>query len=552
MSVPEALMNSLAGLGLLFFGIKQVTRNLAAMTGDRLRIGIANASKRTSVAVVLGTLTGFAMQSGRTASLVVASFVQADVISVRRALPIVLWANLGCTLIIFAAIFPIHLFVLLLLAVAGGCIAFEKPKSYLSAAYATFGLALMLFGLEMMSSSAAAMTGQQSFAVALAFIRMSLIFAFFAGLIMTVLAQSHMAITLIAVATTAKGLFDVDQAALVILGAHAGSAINTWLAGVHFRGRPLQIILAQALYNVVGIVLFLVIFAGVGIVTGEGMAHWLRRESTLSPGASAAAVALALNLLTPLVLTACAGPYRRLCARLAPQGEEETLARPKFLRDEASESAVATLTLTEREQFRLLKRMPNYCAALRDEPPLPDWPTPAACHAAFAPISAAIERSLRVLMSREMSAEDTEWLLNQQKRQELLTALDDACFELWQSSERVSEGMKSLRETIVETLDTLLLFALDATAGDDADALAVLETMTRNHGPAMERIRRKYLAVSDQLALDERNYVLQITSIFERAAWALRRFGKLLRDMPTLTIAERSSPAEIAYEAANA
>jgi phosphate:Na+ symporter len=396
------------------------------------------------------------------------------------------------------------------------------------------------------------MTGQQGFAVALAFVRMSLIFAFLAGLLMTVCAQSHMAITLIAVAMTAKGMFDVDQAAMVILGAHAGSAINTYIAGIHFRGRPLQIILAQALYNVVGIALFLALLALGYFVTGKSMTQWLRSESTFSAGADAAAVALVLNLLTPLFLTACLDPYRRLCTRLAPAGEEEALARPKFLRDEASESAVATLTLTEREQFRLLKRMPGYCAALRDEPRPHDQPTPPAYHAAFAPISSAIERSLRTLMAHEMTGEDTEWLLNQQKRLELLIALDDACFELWQSSEQVTDYMKPLRATIVETLDTLLLYAIDAAVGADADALAILETMTRNHGPAMERVRRKHLAASDQLTLNERNYVLVITSIFERAAWALRRFAKLLGDVPVLAEADRTSLPQIAYTEAGA
>jgi phosphate:Na+ symporter len=552
MPVAEALMNSLAGLGLLFFGIKQVTRNLSAMTGDRLRTGIANASKRTSLAIILGTLTGFAMQSGRTASLVMASFVQADVIGVRQALPIVLWANLGCTLIIFAAIFPIHFFVLLLLAIAGSCVAFERPKGYVTAAYAVFGLALMLFGLEMMSSSAAAMTDQQEFAVALAFIRMSLIFAFLAGLIMTVIAQSHMAITLIAVATTAKGLFDVDQAAMVIAGAHAGSAINTYIAGVHFRGRPLQIILAQALYNVVGIALFLMILVLGYAVTGQDMTQWLTRVSTLSPGANAAAFALLFNFLTPLLLTVFRAPYRRLCARLAPTGEEEALARPKFLRAEASASAVATLTLSEREQVRLLKRMPGYCAALREELVSPDWPAPAASHAAFQSIGNVIERSLRKLMTQEMTAEDTEWLLNQQKRLELLASLDEACFELWQSSAQVGDGMKPLRATIVETLDTLLLYAIDAAVGADPDALTILETMTRNHGLAMERIRKRHLPVTDQLTIDERNYVLLITSIFERAAWTLRRFGKLLGDAPILAEADRSSLPQIAYAEAEA
>ena len=60
----------------------------------------------------------------------------------------------GCSLVIFAAVFPLHLLALFLLAAAGVCVAFERPRPLLNAASATFGLALMLFGLKMTSTTA--------------------------------------------------------------------------------------------------------------------------------------------------------------------------------------------------------------------------------------------------------------------------------------------------------------------------------------------------------------------------------------------------------------
>src|SRR5262245_46854774 len=121
----EILMRSLAGLGLFFFGIKMITRNLSAIAGDQFRRGLQGASRRTGIAMLFGVGAGFVTQSGRTTAFILASFVQAGLIEARRALPIVLWANLGCTLVIFSAVFPIHLFALFLLAATGVCIAFE-------------------------------------------------------------------------------------------------------------------------------------------------------------------------------------------------------------------------------------------------------------------------------------------------------------------------------------------------------------------------------------------------------------------------------------------
>ena len=70
----------------------------------------------------------------------------------------------------------------------------------------------------------------------------------------------------------------------------------------------------------------------------------------------------------------------------------------------------------------------------------------------------------------------------------------------------------------------------------DRQELDFLATMTRDRGPVMERMRKQYLVASDSLSSAERNRILQITSLFERAAWALNRFGSLLQDAPGLGV----------------
>jgi phosphate:Na+ symporter len=546
MPTTEILMRSLAGLGLLFVGIKMVTRNLSAMAGDQFRRGIETASQGTAVAMLFGSLAGFVTQSGRTTSFILASFVQAGLIDVRRALRLGLWSNFGCTLVIFAAIFPIYLFALFLLAAAGVSIAFERPKPLLNAATATFGLALLLFGLQMMSSSAAVLTDFQWFATALAFIKTSLVFALLMGLVLTFIAQSHLAVMLIAVSLATKGVFDFDQTLMVIFGAHAGSSLITYVTGIHFRGQPRQVVTGQVLYNLVVIALFLALFLGGRLVRGDGgTIAWLTHGLSLSPGARAAVTAVIFNIAAPILLTAVLPAFHRLCARLAPPLREEGLAQPQFLREEVGENVVTTLVLAEQEQLRLLRRLPAYCASLRDEPRAKDAPSPEDYHTAFAQVGQSIERFQRALMSRQMTAEDTEWLLNQQKRQELLSGLDDACFDLWQAARSVGADIQPLRHTVVEVLDVMLLSAIDAMAKRDIDDLDLLETSTRNHGAAMERVRKKYLAVSDNLPADERNRILQITSIFERAAWSLGRFGALLRQSPSMATAKPPIQAQV-------
>jgi phosphate:Na+ symporter len=539
MPLTEILMNCLAGLGLLFVGIKMVTRNLGVVVGDNLRRWIAWAGERTSVAVLLGSITGFVAQSGRTTSFIMASLVHAGIIDVRRALPVVLWSNFGCTLVIFAAIFPLHLFALFLLAVAGICVAFERPKPLLNAATATFGLALMLFGLKMTSSTATLLSDLHGVSFALTLIGRSLLLSFATGLILTLIAQSHMAIMLIAVSLAARGIVGLEQTLMLICGTYAGSGLITYMTGFHFRGVARQLVVAQILYSFFGILLFLAFLIAERALGGSSaLVDPGALSKSFGAGNQAALLAVASNILTPMVLTMSLPAYYRLCARLAPPQEEDELARPQFLLGDVIESPVVTLWMAEQEQLRLLKRLPQYCEWLREEQDPQEVEAVARFSHAFNQVGGFIEQAEISLMSKEMSAQDTEWLLNQQKRQQMLIALHESCHELWLIGRDIGENIRSLRVSIVEALDTFLLTAIEGMANHDVEELAVIEAMTNRQNTIMERIRQKYLTVTDTLAENERGQILQLTSTFERAAWSIRNFSQLLRDAPGMKMGQ--------------
>ena len=109
----------LAGLGLFFVGLKEVSRQLTAMGGSRLREMVTQASANSAFGAVWGVVSGFFTQSGRTTSYVVASLVHTGVLPIHRALPIVLWANTGCSLITVAAFLPTEPLILMLVGLAG-------------------------------------------------------------------------------------------------------------------------------------------------------------------------------------------------------------------------------------------------------------------------------------------------------------------------------------------------------------------------------------------------------------------------------------------------
>ena len=535
MDAIELFMNSLAGLGILFFGIKMVTRNLGAIAGSRLRGVITRVTQRPLSSMAAGVTLGFVSQSGRTTSFIMASFVHAAVLEPRRALPVALWSNLGCTLVVIAAVFPIHLLALFVLALSGAAIAFERPKPLLKGASAIFGLALMLFGLRMMSQAALLLTEQGLFSDAITFIQASLPLAFLFGLVLTFVAQSHMAIMLIAVAMAKQGLFGVDETLMLVFGAHAGSSLITWLTGFNFHGQARQVVLAEIFYNGAAVALFLLAFAGDRLLWNGAGLVWLADTADLDAGTLTVGIAIAVNALTPLLLNLLSRPYLHVCARLSPPLPAEELGHPKYLRNDSAESPHTVLLLAELEQLRLFERLPAYSAALKGDPQGDQGPRPEDYREAFDLVSGVIERVQSDLMAREMSAEDTEWLIGQQKRQHLLHTLDEACFELWQAAHVLDPHLHVMRARILAELDALLNLADDAMKTSNPEDFPLIEEQTRDCGARMEEMRREYLAASRHHTPEERSQILAITSTYERIAWAIRRLSASLEKRPALS-----------------
>lgn len=82
--------------------------------------------------------------------------------------------------------------------------------------------------------------------------------------------------------------------------------------------------------------------------------------------------------------------------------------------------------------------------------------------------------------------------------------------------------------SIVESLDALLLTAIETTESDDESDLEILIALTSDKGQLMEKIRRIYLTSEKDITPEKRSLILYITNLFERSVWTLGRYGAYL------------------------
>ena len=138
--------------------------------------------------------------------------------------------------------------------------AYEFPSRWRNVSGRLFSLALILFGLLLIKKGSSELLTISWAATLFELIGDSGLIAFLTGTLLTLLAQSHIAIILLAIAMAQPGVYESEHIFMQVYGTYAGSAVLTYLLGASFKGVARQIMIAQALYGLIGAALFVGLF----------------------------------------------------------------------------------------------------------------------------------------------------------------------------------------------------------------------------------------------------------------------------------------------------
>jgi len=518
----------IGGLGLFFVGIRMVRDNLKRMTSRRVKLLITRFTDSGFIAGIGGALSGFITQSTTVVTFIVASFISSGLLTVRKSLPIIFWSNAGCSTLVLIAVFDIKCIVLLVLGLSGICYAFEKPARFHHALGILFGISLLFFGLNMVSTGTSPVAEYPGFQSLLFTLKNSYLLIFLIGGILTVISQAAIGIMIIAITMANAGMFTMDQTLMIIYGVHAGSAATTIILSASVRGSAKQAVMARALLNLFGVVIFVVLFY-VELYTHVPLVKTFVGRLSGDIREQAAFVVLLFNFLIPFIFSFLLTPFYSILTHFWPPLEEETLSKIKFIHEHAAGDPDAAILLIDKELLRLLKRIPLYLDRLR--PGARDGSIDLdTYHNAFGEVSSEIGLFIADVFHEKLNISTSEALLNAQNRHSLVASLENNVYGLCKTLEGNTDGEASgtLSMNIVESLDAIFLTAIETTASGNADDLEILITLTSDKGGLMEKIRRSYLSSENNLSLDERALILYMTNLYERSIWTLGRYGRSL------------------------
>lgn len=520
----------LAGLGLFFTGIKLTSENLRKLTSRRFRTLLSRSLHTDRLAALWGAAVGAVIQSGSGVGYIVVGLLSSGSVTLRRALPLVCWSNVGGAALVMIATLDLDLLKYYLLGLAGLAYGFGRPRRFRYAVGAIFGVALILFGLYMMASQAVILQDQPWFQHALEGTGESYLLAFLSGVLLTTLAQSSAAVSLVAIQMAGSGVLTVEQAILVMYGSNLGGSANfgavlaNRFLSVRQAGAPRQVTAYQVLFDLVGCAIFVPLFML------ETMGHLTLMLPLVDPSAEnlelrLAVVFLVYNALTAALLSPFSDRLAAWLERTWPATEQEDDSRVQFVGEASPEAPEAALVLVAREQERLLRRLPRYLELVGQSPVEVE-----AAQAAFASVAGQIEELLGSLTDTDLTRGASSRLLNLHNRHSLIVSLEDSLARLAaaMTTGHTSPTLRTRTDNFIQALDALLLTTLDTVASADPIDRELLLEITSDRGDVMERLRQSFLAGESQLEVADRSALFYLTTLLERAIWLIHELARLL------------------------
>ena len=255
----QSLIWLLAGVGVFIVGMNFMSGALEKSAGMGMKRLLERISNNRFSGVGIGAGVTAIIQSSSATSVMVIGLVNAGVMTLMQATPIIMGANIGTTItgVLVALKNDYFNMAMYLLAFAGVMMDFAKKEKVKLAGSLCSGLGLIFVGLNIMSSEQAFGNPlvERMFTAIFEVIDFPLLLIL-VGVIFTALIQSSSASTGVVITMVGTGVLPLDLALFIILGANIGTCVTALLASVGANTNSKRVALIHFTFNLTGTVLF--------------------------------------------------------------------------------------------------------------------------------------------------------------------------------------------------------------------------------------------------------------------------------------------------------
>lgn len=266
MNIVSFLFQLIGSLGFLLYGMKMMSDGIQKSAGEGLQRILGLMTGNRVLAVLTGLFITMIIQSSSATTVMVVSFVNAGLLTLKQSVGVIFGANIGTTITawivsLFGFNFDISAFAIPMFGIGFILISYKKIKKE-AIGEALMGFGLLFLGLDLLSSvmpeiSADNVSFLSNFTDKGSF---SLFLGVMAGLIITMIIHSSSASTAIVLTMSYNGLLPWEFAAAMVLGCNIGTTIDAVLASIGTKVNARRAALVHVLFNVSGTLLAIIFF----------------------------------------------------------------------------------------------------------------------------------------------------------------------------------------------------------------------------------------------------------------------------------------------------
>ena len=265
LNVISIIVNFVGALAILLYGMNMLSDGVQKGAANSLQrlLGIVSGNRFT--AVLTGLLVTAIIQSSGATTVMVVSFVNAQIISLTQAIGIIFGANIGTTVTawivsLFGFSFKISAFAIPLFGI-GFFVTCLKKWRFHDLGEILMGFGLLFFGLSLLSDSLTLSEESVAFLKDVSEWGVGgLLIAVLVGAGFTALIHSSSAMTAIVLTMAANGSLTWEFSAAVVLGSNIGSTIDAILSAIGSSTNAKRAALVHVCFNVAGTILALIVF----------------------------------------------------------------------------------------------------------------------------------------------------------------------------------------------------------------------------------------------------------------------------------------------------
>ena len=332
------MINLFGAVALLLFGLAQVKDGATRALGARLRSGLASGTRGSFRSFTSGFAATIALQSSTATALMVASFVERDLIAPAMAQIVLLGANVGTAVTAWIVSTGIEWISPLLILVG---IVFYRRSSTVSKGIGTamLGVGLMLLSLHLLSLATEPVRHSPALGAFIQLLDNAWVVAMLFSAAMAALSSSSLAVVILIVSLATTGALSPGLTVALILGANLGGALPPVLSTLSAPSAARRVTIGNLVIRAIGCI---------AVLPFAGYLGTLLLGLPFSPATMPVDAHLAFNIALAIIAWPLAPLISRLMARLIandPKSEEG----PRFLDAQALDTPVVALANATRE-----------------------------------------------------------------------------------------------------------------------------------------------------------------------------------------------------------